>query len=302
MDAERVVEVAMRCGGTVTWARLRRELPRRAIERALAEGLLDRVGRGAYALPKSPDALRAAVALGGVASHESAARLWFMDTLGAQQTAHITVPRRSRATSTSTAWLHWADLDERDVRGRVTSPLRTVLDCARSLPFADALAVADSALRRELVDVDELACVVARSRASGIRAARRVAAAADARAANQFESALRAIVIEAGLTGFVPQLRIETPHLVARVDLGDAELQIALEADSFEWHGSRSALDRDCRRYDELVRGNWLVLRFSWEAVMFDRPWVAGVITDTAVLRRRGHRRGQLCTPGHRSV
>jgi len=43
----------------------------------------------------------------------------------------------------------------------VTSPLRAVLDCVRTLPFADGLAVADSALRRGEVDTDELAAAVA---------------------------------------------------------------------------------------------------------------------------------------------
>ena len=41
-----------------------------------------------------------------------------------------------------------------------------------------------------------------------------------------------------------------------------------LEADSFEFHGERAALSRDCERYDELVARDWLVLRFTWEQVM----------------------------------
>ncbi len=73
------------------------------------------------------------------------------------------------------------------------------------------------------------------------------------------------------------------------VDLGDPERRIALEADSFEWHGGRVALDRDCRRYDELVRSGWLVLRFSWEQVMFDRGWVADVVRDAVAQRPGGH-------------
>jgi hypothetical protein len=65
-----------------------------------------------------------------------------------------------------------------------------------------------------------------------------------------------------------------------RADLADRRRRIVVEADSFEWHGNRAALRRDCRRYDELVRAGWVVLRFSWEDVMFDSSWVMAVIRD----------------------
>jgi very-short-patch-repair endonuclease len=72
-----------------------------------------------------------------------------------------------------------------------------------------------------------------------------------------------------------------------RVDLGDDGRRIALEADSFAYHGTPAALERDCRRYDELVRHGWLVLRFSWDQVMFDPTWVGATIRDTVALRDR---------------
>jgi very-short-patch-repair endonuclease len=302
MNNDSVIRAAMRCGGTATWARLRQDVPRRAIERAVRDGELVRLGRGTYALPKSPDALRAALVLRGVASHESAARLWFMDTLVDPTVAHVTVPKRANASASDGIRLHWVNLDEGDVRGRVTSPLRTVLDCARSTPFEQGLAIADSALRRGLVGRRELEHAAARSGGKGVATARRVASSADARAANPFESALRATTLDLGLSDFVPQLAVRTPGLRGYVDLGDAQRKIALEADSFEWHGTRAALERDCRRYDELVRSGWLVLRFSWEQVMFERTWVADVIADTVALRPRGHKRGTTWRRSARSA
>lgn len=97
---------------------------------------------------------------------------------------------------------------------------------------------------------------------------------ADGRAANAFESRLRALVLDAGITGFEPQLEIRLAAGTVRVDLGDPERRIVLEADSYEHHGSRSALVRDCERYDELVVDGWIVLRFAWEHVMFRPKWV----------------------------
>ena len=62
-----------------------------------------------------------------------------------------------------------------------------------------------------------------------------------------------------------------------------------LEADSFEFHGERSALSRDCERYDELASRGWIVLRFTWEQVMLRPGWVAQVVERT-VRRRRAER------------
>ncbi len=108
----------------------------------------------------------------------------------------------------------------------------------------------------------------------------------------------RAAVLEAGITTFVPQLVVRTRGPVVRVDLGDPDLRLVLEADSFAFHGSRSALDRDCRRYDELVRARWLVLRFSWEQVMFERDWVAEIVSDTVAWRRLSTGAGNdVCRP-----
>jgi very-short-patch-repair endonuclease len=40
----------------------------------------------------------------------------------------------------------------------------------------------------------------------------------------------------------------------------------------------RGALDRDARRYNELVVRGYLVLRFSWEQVVGDPAWVVAVV------------------------
>ena len=84
------------------------------------------------------------------------------------------------------------------------------------------------------------------------------------------------------MTGFVPQVEIPLVQRVVRVDLADRARRLVLEADSYEHHGSRGALVRDCERYDELVREAWQVLRFSWEHVMFRRAWVAETVAATS--------------------
>ena len=172
-----------------------------------------------------------------------------------------------------------------------------MLDCARTLPFAEALAVADSALRRRACEREELISRARTLRGAGSARVRRVLQLADERADNPMESVLRAVVAATGVGGFEPQLQVDEGGLLARVDLGDRRRRIALEADSFTFHGTRAALDHDCRRYSDMVAADWSVLRFSYEQVMFDHSWVASRVTALALLAdarlaRRHHPRG----------
>jgi hypothetical protein len=73
---------------------------------------------------------------------------------------------------------------------------------------------------------------------------------------------------------------------VGRVDLADLSLRIVLEADSMEFHGLPELMEKDCKRYDELVADDWLVLRFSWMQVMAKHAWVADVMARTVRLRQ----------------
>jgi hypothetical protein len=59
-------------------------------------------------------------------------------------------------------------------------------------------------------------------------------------------------------------------------DLVDRSLRLVVEADSFEFHGRRTARKRDCERYNALVVRGRVVLRFPWEHVMFEPTYVRG--------------------------
>lgn len=266
-------------GGTAEAKQLLELTTQWSLRSAETRGEVLRVAHGVYALPGILPEKVAAARAHGVISHQSAAAYWLMESISAPAKIHVTVPRNSRPATRKGLVLHYADLDDE----RVTSPLRTVLDCAVSLPFHEALAIADSACRRGLLEENQVLAAAQRSRGRGRQLKLRVANHVDARAANPFESGLRAILIEAGISGFQPQLFV--PETGARVDLGDSARRMALEADSFTHHGTRKALETDCRRYDELIRHDWLVLRFAWEHVMFDRSWVAETVVATCSLR-----------------
>ena len=267
-------EAVTRLGGSASRAALLTLTSPKKLRWAVQRGEVVRLARGVYALTDASNERKAAAAIHGVLSHESAAAHWLMKSISPPSSIHVTVPRNSRPQPRKGTTVHYADLDDEDV----TSPLRTVLDCAATLPFREGLAIADSACRLELVDQDQLLEAALRLRGPNRRRVLRVALHADGRAANPFESALRAIVIERGITGFQPQLLIPGGYGAGRsgsdkdkrVDLGDPERLAIFEADSFEHHGLRSALAADCRRYDELVSQGWQLLRFSYEQVMFE--------------------------------
>ncbi len=226
--------------------------------------------------------MRTANRLSAVMSHTSAAAHWGWEMKDVPHRATVTVPRNRKVSVEVRADVDvfWRPM----ARGRVgsaavTPPIQTVLDCARWLPFDAALAIADSALRHRSVTLVELLTAHDSFRGHGRQHVLRVLEAADARAANPFESVLRAIGLDVPGLNLIPQVEIHTPgRRVVRPDLVDERLKLAVEADSFEHHGSRKALVLDCARYDNLVADGWTVLRFAWEHVMHRPAWVRSTL------------------------
>lgn len=264
-----------RHGGWCSWRDLRAVHSRRAIEKALREATIIRVARNRYTVPTTVDATREAIRVGGTVSHLSAALLhgWPVKTL--PDDTWVTVPRRRGTLSLElgAVHLHHADLTGRERERRVTGPLLTVLDCARTLPFDEALAVADSALRSGKVGRTQLREAAALARGPGSIACLRVADHAHAGAANPLESVLRALTIEVGLE-MTPQLEVAEAGMYAKVDLGNEELRLLIEAEGYETHGTRKGLRRDCRRHTEFAVFGWSSLRYASEDVMFEQDWV----------------------------
>jgi very-short-patch-repair endonuclease len=291
-------EVLRRLGGHATRAQLAPYVGRRALEGALLRGEVLRVGRGAYVLPTLPSPRASAAAARGVLSHACAAEHWGWKTVCPPAAVDVSVPAGAKPKPAEGVRFRWRTLPDDDVVDGVTSPLRTVLDCAGTMPFREGLAVADSALRSGLVLFDELLAGAAVMRGPFSAGARRIAPLADESAANPFESVLRAELIDGKVHGFRTQVEVRTATSNARVDLGDERLKVAVEGDSYTYHGTRAAFAADCARYDELVRAGWLVLRFAWEHAMFHPGWMVGVVRDVVRDRRPGRRTGPSTTTG----
>ncbi|MDN5764231.1 MAG: endonuclease domain-containing protein [Humibacillus sp.] len=277
---DRVVDELTRRGGVATFGELRLVASERRIRQAVVVGSVLRRRRGRYCLPLGDDTRRIAHEMTATVSHRSAAVAHGWALKHAPTRPEVTVPRNRKvgAPGRRAASVHWADLSPRDVVDGMTDPLRTVIDCARTLPFDEALAVADSALRSRDVRAAQLRQAVSKLRGPGRRQAARVAEHASPKAANPFESVLRAISLDVPGLRLVPQRGVLVAGVRIVPDLVDLEAGLVVEADSYTFHTSRRQLVTDCWRYDELVLAGWRVLRFTWDQVMFEPGWVRSVL------------------------
>ncbi|MCM3554323.1 endonuclease domain-containing protein [Janibacter melonis] len=268
------------CGGSATRAELLEVMTAGTLASALRSGEVARRRRGVYGLPLDGE-MRRAAELDAALSHRSAALHHGWGVLSRPSSPELVVDRgrRVRRDRTTGVALRYRSLARADVEDHVTTPLRTVVDCARDLPLPEALAVADSAVRAGAVTVLDLARVIPQLPRVGRAPAELVLGLASAAAANPFESGLRALAVQASGPIWRPQ-----PEIVLRdgsvrhPDVGCDELRIALEADSHAHHKSRGDVVRDCHRYVEMTVLGWCVLRFAWEHVMSHQAWVREVI------------------------
>ena len=257
------------------------------VERSLADGSVVCSGRGRLTLASCDRAVSTAFGLRGVLCLTSAALWHGWAVKVVPERPHVLVGRGRRLTPEQLrlAQVHRGSLLPEQVRDGVATDLETTLEqCVRQLPEDEGLAVADSALRSG-VPPQVLNRVAASAQGPGAAKVRRVLGRADDRAANPFESVLRHLSLDVPGLRLVPQRVVVGSRQTVRPDLVDEDLRIVVEADSFEWHGGRGDLRRDARRYNLLVVDGWLVLRFSWEDVMFDADYVREVLTAAARMR-----------------
>jgi hypothetical protein len=255
-------------------------------------GYLIQVRRGAYATrravaaakndPCRTHALHVAAVCGSlgqdvVASHQSAALIYGFDLLKRPSAWDVTLTcqpsgrRRSRATAG--ILFHTAKLPAEHVStecgAKVTTAARTVVDLARTLPFMEAVVVADSALRTSKTTRRELERVVdACGRRPGIGQARHVVAFSDGRAESALESCARVTFDTFGLEPPEIQVTIRGPGFVFRVDFCWTASKTIAEADGLAKYAVQADLLAQFRR-DRLLRdAGYKVVHFTWRELL----------------------------------
>jgi very-short-patch-repair endonuclease len=276
--------------GGSAWSReLLRHCSRRDLAAAVQTGTIVSLRRGRFTLADRGQPARVARALRGVLGLESAA-IWHHWAVKEEPLLPVVLVARGRIITDADrriADVRRTDLPPSDVLGIATSPLRTALDCARSLPYEAALAVADAALRAGDLDRDELLIAARESPRTGRSRAVRVAEAADRRAATAFESVARAISHDVPGLDLVPQVPVlpgVTPDLV------DERRRLVVECDSWTYHAEKSAFRRDQERFNAVALAGWLVLRFGDEHALRSPDYVRRVLAEAVALPMTGRR------------
>jgi Transcriptional regulator, AbiEi antitoxin/Protein of unknown function (DUF559) len=149
----------------------------------------------------------------------------------------------------------------------VTTVARTVVDLARTLPFMDAVVVADSALNQEKATKPELLQALKKCAGwPGVRQARRALEFADERAESPLESAARVVFAEAGLDP--PELQVtihgEQAQFAARVDFLWRAQKVIAEADGLVKYNDRKDLLNERERDHQFREAGYVAVHFTW--------------------------------------
>lgn len=242
-------------GGIARIPRLRSAV-RHALATAVEAGRFVRLRRGWYALPPVSAEAAAAVRVGGCLSGASSARhyrIWALD----DGRLHVDVPRgasRLRKPAASSCILRCSPCAP-----VVASPLATLLHLVRCQDFDLAVAAVDSALHLGLVSRGQL-----RIAAEGSARLRRVLDWADGASEAGTESLVRVRLRRLGIRCRI-QVRVMDG---VRVDIlvGD---RLVIECDSREFHTGVENYARDRRRDLDLTAAGYLVIRLTYEQVVY---------------------------------
>jgi Protein of unknown function (DUF559) len=263
-------------------------------------GQLIRMRQGVYATKRAVDwagadpvrthvlkvlAVKATVGGSAVASYHSAAVLHRLSLRTSPQegTVTLTLPaaRQWNRARPADVVFHASELQKNHVTRLhnlpVTTVSRTVADLARTLPFLDAVVVADSALQQEKTTKPELENVLRQCAAGwpGVRQARRVIDFADERAESPLESAARVVFAKADPPLDPPELQvtIHGAEFAARVDFLWRAAKVIAEADGLVKYNDRKDLLAERERDHQLRAAGYTVVHFTWQE-LFQTPAV----------------------------
>jgi very-short-patch-repair endonuclease/predicted transcriptional regulator of viral defense system len=293
VDAE-IAALAGRQHGVVATRQLAAlGLPQRAVSHRAAAGRLHRVHRGVYAvghpiLTANGHRMAAVLACGpgAVLSHASAAALWEIRPTSATR-IDVTVRGAGGRAKRPRIRVHRATTlraDEVTTHQaiRVTTPARTLLDLASSLPRRALERALDQAELNELFDLRALQAAVDRHRrergAGALARALEHHRAGTTATKSTLEERMLTICDRHGL----PRPRVNAWVEGLEVDFLFAAQRLVVEADSYRFHHTRHAFERDRERDAILARAGYRALRFS-DRQMADEPaTVAQTIKSSA--------------------
>jgi len=269
-------------------------LGRGAIAHRVKRGVLHRVHRGVYlwgheAPAPYARAFAAVLACGAAAvvSHDAAAVLWgIRPSIEGPIDVTLAVDRvRQDGIRAHRTALHPADT--RILRGiAITAPARTLLDIAPQLAPPDLAAAVERAQVKRLVTKRDIAAALRRApRRAGVPALRALVE----------EPAFTRSAAERRLLALLRAAKLPLPAFNARAEgyevdaLWRAE-RVVLEFDSYEFHATRAAFERDRRRDAAHTRARYVVLRTTWRELTGEPHVLVARIAEVLALAQARHR------------
>lgn len=226
----------------------------------------------------------------------SAALIWGLPLLAVPKKPHVigglpgSGSRRTSRRVTTHAWPVSED-EMCTVNGlRLTSLVRTTVDCARVLERRSALVVVDAALRSGAHRQDLERTLGRSTTKRGTRRAREILALSDARSESPGETLTRLLLIENNLTGFTPQYTVTLRGNSFRVDFAWEEEKLIVEFDGEVKYSGRfgdptEMIRAERRREKELTNAGWRVLRVSWNMLTRDPEQVVAMLRQELAAR-----------------
>jgi hypothetical protein len=255
-------------------------------------GRLHRVHRGVYAVGHTVltvNGRRMAAVLaagpGAVLSHASAAALWDIRPTSATRIDISVRSAGGRAKRPGLRIHRTPTLQTDEITAhqgiRVTSPARTLLDLASSLPRRALERALDEAEIRDLYDRRALEAVALAH--AGEHGARALAEAL----AQDGDPVLTDSELEEIMLGLCDEQQLERPTPRAwvaglRVDFLFAASRLVVETDGYRYHRTRRAFERDRERDAILARAGYRTLRFTHRQLTREPALVAETIRSSA--------------------
>jgi very-short-patch-repair endonuclease len=258
-----------------------------AVSRRAKSGWLVRRHQGVYQVGvfggPFGDEMAALLAYGddAVLSHRTAAALGGMRSRPRGEPIDVITPRRGRLGVRA----HDLELAEGDITilhgMRTTTPVRTLIDLASSMPAVELTRLIEEAQIRRLVTAAQVSRAL--DQAAGRRGVKRLRALIEPELGytrSEAERRLRELVRRSGL----PAARTNVKVAGLEVDALWAEQRLVVEVDGYTYHRTRAAFERDRRRDARLLVAGYRVLRITWRRLTQEPEQVIALLA--AALRR----------------
>lgn len=298
--------LAARQHGVVTRAQMRRAgVTDASIRWRVAAGTLELVVTGVYRVGGArrtwEQRLAAACLWGGsgtCASHRSAGALWGFEGFGPGP-VEVSTLKQNRARLPFKVHRTRVDpaLVTRKLGIPVTNAFRTVLDLVHVVDEHRANQLLDEALRKGLVSMEALWRFVRRESGPGRRGVGKLRRLLEQRdpgyqpSASEFQAAVRALLIGAGLT-FVEEHVVTDSEgqFVARVDFLLDDAPVVIEADGRATHSSRLDWEHDLERRNGITAQGLAVIHVTPDSLRDHPDELLAEIFETRQrqVRRRG--------------